>query len=100
MKLVKNDKKKIRAKCKIGCPWTLYARVREEEMSFEVRTYNEEHVCGLIYESKNLKSKWLVKIFLGQFWANPNWTETGFKQAVLELTKVENHPTLLWFLDL
>ncbi|XP_024028870.1 uncharacterized protein LOC112093826 [Morus notabilis] len=35
MKVVKNEKKRIRAKCKDGCPWTLYAAATVDGFSYK-----------------------------------------------------------------
>lgn len=89
VKLVKNDKKRIRARCQSDCSWQLYAAVEVDGKAYKIKTYNNGHTCRLSYKSEYVIAKWLAKRFLGQFRANPSWNEAGFKQVVVEVTKVD-----------
>ncbi|KAG5540457.1 hypothetical protein RHGRI_020613 [Rhododendron griersonianum] len=51
-KMVKNDKRRIKAKCfggtdpKKPCPWEVYAAKVMTESTYQVRTYKAIHKCG------------------------------------------------------
>lgn len=79
VKLVKNNKKRIRAKCKTGCAQTLYVAAIGDGLSYNVRTYDDLHTCGLSYTTQHLIVKWLGKKILNQFRGNPMWNVAGSK---------------------
>lgn len=81
VKLVKNDKEKIRAWCQGDCSWQLYSAVEDDRKAYKIKTYNDGHTCGLNYKSKYVTAKWLAKRFLGQFRANPSWNDAGFQTS-------------------
>ena len=56
VKLVKNDKARVRTKCVEGCPWTVFTLAESDGLSFKVKTINEEHKCGLSFAKKGLSS--------------------------------------------
>ena len=87
--LQKNYKERVRAKCSDGYPWTVFASVEKDGLSFKVKTLNDEHTYGLDFSSKRLSSWWLAKKYLGQWRANPTWSFSGFKQLVLDDLKVD-----------
>ena len=47
VRLVKNDKGKVRAMCLDGYSWTVYASVKSDGFSFKVKTINDDHTYGL-----------------------------------------------------
>lgn len=89
VKLFKNDKKKIKARCVSGCPWMLYVGVEVDNFSFEIRTLNLEHTCDLDFSSDKIKSKWLGKRYLHLFRADPNWSLSSFQQLVVSDLKID-----------
>ena len=61
VKLVKNDKQRVRAKCVEGCSWIVFALMESDGFSLKVKTFNDEHSCGLNFSSKRISSWWLAK---------------------------------------
>ncbi|XP_060212303.1 uncharacterized protein LOC132639941 [Lycium barbarum] len=41
----KNDTRRVRVKCKEGCPWMIYASKESRSTNFTVKTYNPRHKC-------------------------------------------------------
>lgn len=64
---MKNDKKRIRARCQGDCNWQLYSAVEDDGKAYKIKTYNDGHTYGLNYKSEYVTAKWLTKRFLGQF---------------------------------
>ena len=65
VRLVKNDKGRVREKCQDGCPWTIFATLELDGLSFKVKTLNDQHTCGLDFSNKRLSSWWLANKYLG-----------------------------------
>ena len=72
VRLVKNDKGQVRAKCQDGCLWTIFATLERDGLSLLAKILNDEQTCGLDFSSKKLSSWWLAKKYLGQWRANPS----------------------------
>ena len=45
IKLPRNDKRRVRAHCVEGCPWTLYASFDCRVKAFMVKSYCGQHNC-------------------------------------------------------
>ena len=56
VRLVKNDKGTVMAKCHDSCPWMVYTSVESDGFSFKVKTINDEHTCGLDFSTKKISS--------------------------------------------
>lgn len=89
IRLVKNDRVRIRAKCEKGCPWMLFASVVPRTSSYMIKTMNYEHTCILNFEGKKLRSRWLCEKYLNHWKANPNWTFASFEQQVRDDLKID-----------
>ena len=89
IRLLKNDKVRIRARCADGCPWTLFASVDSATDSWVIKTLNEEQSCQLEFSNKVLDGKWLCEKYLNKFRAQPTWSFAGFKQQVNDDTQID-----------
>ncbi|KAK9098350.1 hypothetical protein Syun_025395 [Stephania yunnanensis] len=45
VKLVKNDKRRLRARCKEGCPWKILISMENNDETLTVKTYVHTHKC-------------------------------------------------------
>ncbi|CAL2254955.1 unnamed protein product [Prunus armeniaca] len=87
VKLVKNDNKRIRAKC-VGhtkYPFILLAsKIDRDEQTFAIKTLSLEHECTRVDKLKYTNSRWLSKRFADKIRKNPGWNVGAFKSEVLE----------------
>ncbi len=66
---VKNDKTRIRAKCKDnGCPWLIFASVERKKKYFQVKGFTEQHTC---YANHNIS------------WATSVWMADEYKELIV-----------------
>lgn len=92
IKLKRNEKWKISARCEKNCPWRLYASRMYNEDSMQVKTYVGKHECPRIWrENPNCKVAWLVKRYVDKFRLNPSMPITTFIETVKEERMVEIH---------
>ncbi|WVZ26072.1 hypothetical protein V8G54_004616 [Vigna mungo] len=64
IRYVKNDKKRVRAKCmgyKGKCPWLAYCGYMDAIKTWQLRTIVDNHTCSREHKVKLLNSKWLSK---------------------------------------
>ncbi|KAL0444200.1 UNVERIFIED_CONTAM: hypothetical protein Slati_2142700 [Sesamum latifolium] len=80
LKITKNDKKRIYAKCgkKDNCQWRIHADKVSNECTFQIREYNSNHSCGRDFNMKNMKSKWLAEKYVQKFRSDPKRNVKGF----------------------
>ncbi|CAN6715315.1 unnamed protein product [Malus baccata var. baccata] len=107
IKLKRNEKWKISARCEKNCQWRLYASRMYNEDSMQVKTYVGKHECSRIWrENPNCKMAWLVKRNVNKFKLNPNMPITAFFETttyrvraqcltILERSNVDQY-TKLW----
>ena len=62
IKIVKNDRLRLRAKCTGNCPWIVFATVMEDGKTFIVKTLHKEHEYRLTFSNKYISSNWLAVI--------------------------------------
>ncbi|CAL8104830.1 unnamed protein product [Prunus armeniaca] len=76
VKLVKNDNKRIQAKC-VGhtkCPFILFAsKIDRDEQTFAIKTLSLVHECTRVDKLKYTNSRWLSKRFADKIMKNPEW---------------------------
>ncbi|CAL9012617.1 unnamed protein product, partial [Prunus brigantina] len=87
IKLVKNDNKRIQAKCAghTKCPFILWAsKIDTDEQTFAIKSLSLEHECTRVDKLKYTNSRWLSKRFADKIRKNPEWDVGAFKAEVLE----------------
>ncbi|KAH7847383.1 hypothetical protein Vadar_025501 [Vaccinium darrowii] len=89
VKLVKNDKLRVRARCQKGCPWEIYARKVLAEESYQIRTYTGIHNCGISFTNRNINSSLIAKKYMADLRSNPSMPITAFKERVRKELKVD-----------
>ncbi|BFG29590.1 hypothetical protein CerSpe_158640 [Prunus speciosa] len=87
VKLVKNDNRRIQAKC-VGhtrCPFILFAsKIDRDEETFAIKTLSLEHKCTRVDKLKYTNSRWLSIRFADKIRKNPEWDVGAFQSEVLE----------------
>ncbi|KAF7135905.1 hypothetical protein RHSIM_Rhsim08G0208800 [Rhododendron simsii] len=89
VKIVKNDKKRVKVKCEAGCPWVIYATKVLGEESYQVRTFKKKHKCGVSYTNRNINSAMIAKKYMLDLRNNPSMPITSFKERVKKELKVD-----------
>ncbi|KAL0436947.1 UNVERIFIED_CONTAM: hypothetical protein Sradi_0402600 [Sesamum radiatum] len=85
LKITKNDKKRIYAKCgKDNCQWRIHAHKVSDECTFQIREYNSNHSCGRDFNVKNMKSKWLAEKYAQKFRSDPKRNIKGFRVDAMQ----------------
>ncbi|XP_017416706.1 uncharacterized protein LOC108327523 [Vigna angularis] len=75
LKLVKNDKKRIRVKClgsKGECPWRTYFGFMDAVKSWQLRTVVDKHTCSREHKLRVFNAKWLSRKLEKTLRENPN----------------------------
>ncbi|KAE8681300.1 hypothetical protein F3Y22_tig00111331pilonHSYRG00096 [Hibiscus syriacus] len=84
----RTDSVRVHAVCKEGCPWYIWAsrvdRKDETNTSQQIKSYVGDHNYLMGFKNKNATYKWMAKIYLEKFKANPQYPITALRQDVLE----------------
>ena len=72
VRLVKDDYIRVRVKCKHKCPFVIYCAKRKSVDTWQIKTYNDEHICERQSRNKQASSKWLSKNIVKQLRTNRN----------------------------
>ncbi|XP_021810136.1 uncharacterized protein LOC110753530 [Prunus avium] len=87
VKLVKNDNRRIQAKCAghTRSPFILFAsKIDRDEQTFAIKTLSLEHECTRVDKLKYTNSRWLSNRFADKIRKNPEWDVGAFQSEVLE----------------
>ncbi|XP_058761190.1 uncharacterized protein LOC131634538 [Vicia villosa] len=71
MRFTKNDKVRVRVKCKDGCQWEAYCAKLPNEETWQLRKLVDKHECSREYNVKMLTTKWLSKRIQNSLKTNP-----------------------------
>ncbi|XP_058742069.1 uncharacterized protein LOC131614513 [Vicia villosa] len=71
LKFTKNDKVRVRVKCKDGCDWEAYCAKSSREATWKLRKVNDVHSCSRDYNVKMMTTKWLSKRLQNSLKTNP-----------------------------
>lgn len=83
VKLVRNERYKLRAECLKPCPWFVYVSKMPKCDTLQVKTIHKKHVnCRPVFENSNVNSTWLAEKYLEQIRSNPEWPLTAFMDTV------------------
>ncbi|KAM7510789.1 hypothetical protein LguiB_009664 [Lonicera macranthoides] len=83
IKFKKNESSRIRAVCRDGCPWLLFASKMSESRNMQIKTLNEEHKCNRQFRNTHVNSRWLSEQYMDTFRANPKIPMKYFKETVM-----------------
>ena len=63
IKLKRNENRRIGAVCEESCLWVVFASSiggNKAYKSLMVKTFNDEHTCGQVFQTKWISSGWLA----------------------------------------
>ncbi|KAK8632313.1 hypothetical protein V6N13_072707 [Hibiscus sabdariffa] len=80
VKFKKNDKIRLIAACKPGCPWTLRTSPMNPsdplDTSWQIKTYVPQHRCARDLKNKHITSKWIATKYFHKFLTDCNYPPT------------------------
>lgn len=77
-----NESKKVRVRCREGCPWLLYASINKSTNDFQIKTYNPKHRCIKTTRNSMCNAKFLHKHFKDRISEQPNMKIFQFQQLI------------------
>ncbi|CAL8992187.1 unnamed protein product [Prunus brigantina] len=80
---VRSEAFKLKAVCAYpDCPWEIYASKMQHEKTLQVKKYEGEHTCGIVWENPTVKSSWLNAKYMETLKHNPSWPVSSFIEIV------------------
>ena len=80
----KDEKDSIRAKCSWkGCPWFIFASNKTNSDRFQVKTFNNEHICPKRKDNRLVTGVRIADKYEHIIKANPSWKLQNIKETVL-----------------
>ncbi|XP_009786802.1 uncharacterized protein [Nicotiana sylvestris] len=86
LKLDKSDKRRLRYKCQIGCPFKYLISKDGKDQGVKIKTWRDEHDCGEVFENRRATPAALARYFKRKIQNNPKFKikEMKGKENVLE----------------
>ena len=78
----KNERYRIRAICRAGCDWMIYASKLDLEKTMQVKTYNGSHSCTRTFKVKHASSDWVADTYSDRLRSNPTWPMKSLKETI------------------
>ncbi|XP_016647143.1 PREDICTED: uncharacterized protein LOC107880361 [Prunus mume] len=80
---VRSETFKLKAVCADpDCPWEIYASKMQHEKTLQVKKYEGEHTCGIVWENPTVKCSWLSAKYMETLKSNPSWQVSSFMETV------------------
>ncbi|KAM3397058.1 hypothetical protein P3S68_000570 [Capsicum galapagoense] len=83
-----NDPKKIRVRCKDGCPWLLYAGLDKKINDFMIKTYIPKHTCNKTTRNYLCNAKFLAETFRERIVEQPNIRVFKLQELIIKMFKL------------
>ncbi|XVF46934.1 hypothetical protein PTKIN_Ptkin03bG0068200 [Pterospermum kingtungense] len=94
VRLTRNDKLRVQAKCIGDCPWHIWAgklKLKDQQdPTWQIKTYCSKHTCLKPMTNRNMTSDWIAKHYLQKFVIDPKYSLMSLKEDVMTdfVTKV------------
>jgi hypothetical protein len=82
IKILKNDRIRVKAHCAEGCPWNLYASFDSRMKSFVVKTYYGRHTCQKEWSVRKYTAKWIATKYLDAFRSHDKMSISSLEKTV------------------
>ncbi|KAL0333976.1 UNVERIFIED_CONTAM: hypothetical protein Sangu_1553800 [Sesamum angustifolium] len=89
LEFIRNETKRITAKCKKGCNWRIHASPIQNEQTFQIKSLKGEHNCARTYVNSLAQSKYLAKRMEGAIRDNPNIGIAQLKNTIMRKCRVD-----------
>lgn len=89
VKLVKNDQRRVRARCEAPCEWEVYIVKVMAESTYQGRTYTSTHTCTKTYSNTNVTSTIIARRYMEDLRTNPWIPITAFKARLRKEMKCD-----------
>lgn len=77
MRWIKNDSIRATAECRVeNCPWRIYCAWSKARLSFQIKSFNEEHTCSRTFRNRAASTSWCTKKLEKKLRVQPNLTHT------------------------
>ncbi|XP_019231640.1 PREDICTED: uncharacterized protein LOC109212442 [Nicotiana attenuata] len=73
LKVDKSDKRRLRYKCQIGCPFKCLISKDGKDQGVKIKTWRDEHDCGEVFENKRATPVALTHYFKRKIQNNPKF---------------------------
>ncbi|XP_070679818.1 uncharacterized protein [Malus domestica] len=77
-----NEKFKVDASCKEGCPWFVKCGKMCNSNNMHIKKILDHHACGRLWMNRNMKQFWLTKHYLEKIQLNPTWHVESFMDTI------------------
>lgn len=78
----KCDREKVRVKCKVGCPWELYASYVKSEGLYRIKTFIDTHTCSRTYNVPWVSTNWILHKYKDRIQRNPTWHVSSLHETI------------------
>ncbi|KAH7834888.1 hypothetical protein Vadar_020699 [Vaccinium darrowii] len=82
IRFLKSDREKVRAVCKKGCPWEIYASYVPTDALYRIKTYISQHTCTRTFDVPWVSSKWIVARYGNRIRSNPTWPVPSLAETI------------------
>ncbi|WOL03985.1 hypothetical protein Cni_G12706 [Canna indica] len=73
----------METKCAMGCPWRIYGSWMKRDLTFIVKSYNDEHICSRNMTNRQATTRWMSKYYVEKFRRNTNWSVKEMEKDLL-----------------
>nr|XP_009794136.1 PREDICTED: uncharacterized protein LOC104240929 [Nicotiana sylvestris] len=73
LKVDKSDKRRLRYKCEIGCPFKCLISKNGKDQGVKIKTWRDEHDCGEVFENRRATPTTLEHYFKRKIQNNPKF---------------------------
>ncbi|KAI8530409.1 hypothetical protein RHMOL_Rhmol11G0056100 [Rhododendron molle] len=79
----KSDRDKVRAKCRDGCPWLIYASYVPSDVVYRIKRYDSEHSCNRSFHVPWVSTKWILNKYKERIRRNPTWPVKSLADTIM-----------------
>ncbi|KAF7153831.1 hypothetical protein RHSIM_Rhsim01G0063200 [Rhododendron simsii] len=80
---LKSDRDKVRAKCRDGCPWLIYASYVPSDALYRIKRYDNEHSCNRSFHVPWVSTKWILNKYKERIRRNPTWPVKSLANIIM-----------------
>ncbi|KAI8530241.1 hypothetical protein RHMOL_Rhmol11G0040900 [Rhododendron molle] len=80
---LKSYRDKVRAKCRVGCPWLIYASYVPSDAVYRIKRYDIEHSCNRSFHVPWVSTKWILNKYKERIRRNPTWPVKSLADTIM-----------------